>query len=130
MERALRSCLKSEGFNLSRPKEHGETGVDLIAQKGNRKHYIEMIGFQEVPPVRSKQFYEIFFRAVSRLKDGAQSIVIALPERFGNGLNRRASQYGEAWERIGNAFPELEIWLVVCARPYSYRRTRWNDWLT
>lgn len=130
MERALRNCLESEGYNLSGPKERGETGVDLIAHKGDKKHYIEIIGFQEAKSVRSRQFYEIFFRSISRLKDDAESIVIALPKRFGNGLNKRASQYGEAWKRIGNAFPELEIWLVACEQPYSYQRTKWNDWLT
>lgn len=130
IEQALRNCLKSKGYNLSDPKKHGETGVDLIAHKGNKKHHIEIIGFQEAKSVRSRQFYEIFFRSISRLKDGAHSIVIALPKRFADGLNKRASQYGEAWERIGKAFPELEIWLVNCEQPYSYRQTKWNDWLT
>lgn len=129
-ERCLRACLEAEGYKLSSPRKNGETGVDLIAQKGNKRHYIEVIGFKKSPPARSKDFYEIFFRAVSRLKDGAKSIVIALPERFGNGLNQRASQYGEAWKRIGDAFPELEIWLVNCEQPYSYKRTTWNKWLT
>ena len=130
MERALRMCLKSEGYELSARKTHGATGVDLFAHKGNKKHFIEIIGFQEAKSVRSRGFYEIFFRSISRLKDGAQSIVIALPKRFGNGLNQRASQYGEAWKRIGNAFPELEIWLVDCEQPYSYKRSKWNSWLT
>lgn len=130
VERCLRACLEAEGYKLSSPRKNGETGVDLIAQKGNKKYYIEVIGFKKFPPARSKDFYEVFFRAVSRLKDGAKSIVITLPERFGNGLNRRASQYGEAWKRIGDAFPELEIWLVNCEQPYSYKQTTWNKWLT
>lgn len=130
VERCLRACLEAEGYKLSPFRKNGETGVDLIAQKGNKKHYIEVIGFKKSGPARSKDFYEIFFRAVSRLKDGAKSIVIALPERFGNGLNQRASQYGVAWKRIGDAFPELEIWLVNCEQPYSYKRTQWNQWLT
>lgn len=130
VERVLRICLRKDSYKLSSPRKHGETGVDLIAQKGNKKHFIEVIGFQGAKSERSKQFYEIFFRSISRLKDGAKSIVIALPERFGNGLNQRASQYGEAWTRIGEAFPELEIWLVNCEQPYSYNRTKWNDWLT
>jgi Holliday junction resolvase-like predicted endonuclease len=129
-ERCLRACLEAEGYKLSSPRENGETGVDLIAQKGMEIHYIEVIGFKKYPPARSKDFYEIFFRAVSRIKDGAQSIVIALPERFGNGLKQRAAQYGEAWKRIGDAFPELAIWLVNCEQPFSYKRTTWNEWLT
>jgi len=128
VERCLRACLETERYGLSSPRKNGETGVDLIAKKGNEKHFIEVIGFREFPPARSKDFYEVFFRAVSRLDDGAKSLVIALPQRFGRGLNQRASHYGEAWKRIGNAFPELEIWLVNCERP-SYERTSWNHWL-
>ena len=56
-----------------------------------------------------------------------QNIVIALPERFGKGLHQRASQYGEAWKRIGKTFPELEIWLINSTEPYSYKRTSWNN---
>ena len=129
VEQCLRACLREEGYTLSSPRNNGETGVDLIAQQENRRYYIEVIGFKKSPPARSKDFYEIFFRAVSRLKDGAESIVIALPERFGKGLNQRALHYGEAWKRIGDAFPEIEIWLVNCEQPYSYTCTTWNEWL-
>lgn len=129
VERCLRACLGTEGYRLSSPRRNGETGVDLTAERGSDKHFIEVIGFREFPPARSKDFYEVFFRAVSRLDDGAKSLVIALPQRFGRGLNKRASHYGEAWRRIGSAFPELEIWLVQCEGPYSYERTSWNHWL-
>lgn len=128
-ERCLRAILKENGYKLSSPRKNGETGTDIIAYKGKSKHFIEVIGFKKSPPVRSKDFYEVFFRSVSRLKDGAKSIVIALPDRFGKGLNKRASQYGEAWRRIGNAFPELEIWLISCEKPCSFERTAWNEWL-
>ena len=127
-ERCLRACLEAEGYKLSSPRKNGETGVDLNASQGNEVYDIEVIGFKESPPARSKDFYEVFFRAISRLKDGAESIVIALPERFGIGLNQRAAHYGEAWKRIGDAFPELEIWLVSCEQPYSYKRKKWNEW--
>jgi len=129
VERCLRDCLEKQDYKLSTPRTNGETGVDLIAHKGEEKYFIEVIGFKKSPPARSKDFYEIFFRVVSRIKDGAKNIVIALPERFGHGLNQRASHYGKAWERIGIAFPELEIWLVHCERPYAYERTSWNEWL-
>jgi hypothetical protein len=123
--------LKIDGFELSIPRaQNGETGVDLIAQKGDKKYFIEVIGFKKWKSIRAKDFFEAFFRAVSRIKDGAKNIIIALPERFGDGLNQRASQYGVAWERLGTAFPELEIWLVHCDQPYSYTQTKWNKWLT
>lgn len=129
-ETCLRDCLLVEGYNLTAPRKNGETGVDIIACKGDNKYYIEVIGFKKSPPARSKDFYEIFFRAISRLKDEANQLVIALPERFGNGLNQRAAQYGEAWNRIGKAFPELEIWLIKCDKTKSYSKSKWNDWLT
>ena len=128
-ENCLRYCLRSEGYKLSAHRKNGETGVDIIACKEDNQYYIEVIGFKKSPPARSKDFYEIFFRAISRLKDGAKQLVIALPERFGNGLNQRAAHYGEAWRRIGEAFPELEIWLIKCGESKSYLKTKWNDWL-
>jgi hypothetical protein len=129
VERCLRACLEAQGYRLSPSRKNGETGVDLTAERGNDKHFIEVIGFREFPPARSRDFYEVFFRAVSGLVDGARSLVIALPQRFGKGLPTRAFHYGEAWKRMGNAFPELEIWLVNCEHPYSYERTSWNRWL-
>lgn len=129
-ETCLRDCLHNEGYELSRRRGYGETGVDIIASKDKKEFYIEVIGFKKNPPQRTKDFCVVFFGAISRLKEGAESLVIALPERFGNGLNQRASQYGEGWKRLGIAFPELEIWLVNCEKPYSYKRTKWNDWLS
>lgn len=110
VEKALRYFLQDNGYKLEIPeRKFGETGVDIIASKDGEKWHIEVIGFKESPPARSKDFYEVFFRAISRLKDGAGHIVIALPDRFRNGLPQRVRQYGIGWQRIGNAFPELEI---------------------
>lgn len=128
-EKALRACLDAEGFSLSEPRVNGETGVDLIAKKGNEEFHIEIIGFKRSPPSRSKDFFEVFFRAISRLCRGATRIVIALPARFGQGLVQRAANYGVAWERLGLAFPELELWLVETGPP-SYTRSTWGEWLT
>lgn len=130
VEKCLRDCLEKQGYELSIPRKNGETGVDLLASKGDEQYFIEIIGFKESPPARSKDFYEVFFRAISRIKNGANNIVIALPERFGQGLNQRALHYGKGWKRIGVAFPEIEIWLVHCEKPYAYERTSWNKWLT
>ena len=113
VESVLRELLNRERYEIRNPRRKlGETGADIIVRKGTVDIYIECIGFQDHPPVRSKQFYEAFFRAISRLKDGAHLYVMALPVRFGQGMGQRAHHYGEAWKRIGEAFPELEIWLV------------------
>lgn len=128
-ERTLRNCLEKEGYKLSPERGYGETGVDIIASKNDEIVHIEVIGFKDSPPARTKDFYQAFFQAVSRLKDGARHCVIALPYRFKRGLPQRARQYGIAWKRIGDAFPELEIWIVKCDEPASYERTTWTEWL-
>jgi len=54
---------------------------------------------------------------------------MALPIRFKNGMNQRAEHYGEAWKRIGNAFPELEVWFVDVENDV-YEEHKWKDWPT
>jgi predicted transport protein len=130
VELVLRKMLPRQGYKLlNNPRTQGETGADIIAQKGRVRVFIECIGFQKVAPLRSKQFYEVFFRAISRLKGGARKCVMALPIRFENGMNQRAEHYGEAWKRIGNAFPELEVWFVDVENDV-YEERKWNDWPT
>jgi len=120
--------LRSEGYELSKPLKSGETGTDIIARLGDKKVHIEVIGFDTSPPRRSKDFYESFFRTISRLDRDATSVVMALPSRFGRGLRQRARQYGIAWERIARAFPELSIWLVD-VEGETYQRHSWGEWL-
>lgn len=127
-ESCLRKLLINEGFKLSLQRASGETGVDILASKNNEDLHIEVIGYKKTGPARAKDFYEIFFRAVSRLNNGAQNCVIALPKQFGVGLPARAGQHRVAWERIGKAFPELEIWLVDVDKG-SYKKTSWVYWL-
>ena len=81
-EAVLRIILEKEGFVQSRVLKNGETGVDIYAQKNEKKYYIEVIGFKKSAPTRSRDFYEVFFRAISRLKDGADYLIIALPKRY------------------------------------------------
>ncbi len=114
IESTLRNYLEGKGYSLSPHKKRGETGTDVIAIKDNGKIFVEIIGFQSVPSIRSREFFECFFRAISRdqfLKTGDR-LVMALPSRFANGMGRRKSQYGVAWEKIGKTFPYLEIWYV------------------
>ncbi len=94
---------------------------------GGAEIHIEVIGYKSSGPVRAKDFYESFFRAVSRLSDGADRCVIALPHLFKKGLPARAGQHGEAWRRLGDAFPELEIWLVNVDED-SYAPSKRNEW--
>lgn len=126
-ESSLRRTLSTQGFSLSSERSHGETGVDIVATRGKECFHIEVIGHKASGPARAKDFYEAFFRAISRVKDGASRCVIALPKRAQRGLPARARQYGVAWARIGDAFPELKIWLIDTEND-SYQSTSWNDW--
>ena len=126
-EETLRRLLVADGFSLSSARGNGETGVDILAEREAENIFIEVIGHASSGPKRSRDFYESFFRAVSRLKDGAEYCVIALPSISGRGLPQRANHYGDAWTRIGDAFPELQIWLVNVTEN-SLKRTTWNEW--
>jgi hypothetical protein len=129
-EECLRKILLSEGYELNPPRAYGETGVDILAKKeGEEPLHIEVIGYKASGPARAKDFYESFFRAISRIKDSARRCIIALPMLAERGLPARANHYGEAWARIGQVFPELEIW-IVDVEALSYKQSKWNDWTT
>jgi hypothetical protein len=117
VETVVRRYLLAKGFNLSEAKKSGETGCDLIANKGEERLLIEIIGFQSVPPIRSREFYELFFRTISRdeNKEGDR-LVMALPARFANGMAQRRKHYGISWQKLGASFPNLEIWYVDTAK--------------
>lgn len=108
-EECLRACLTAEGYALSVLGAHGQTGVDILAKKGDEEVFIEVIGFKQSPPARAKDFYEVFFRAVSRLVNGAKHCVIALPRRSELGLPARAKHYGEA----GRLFQNFQFGLLT-----------------
>ncbi len=129
VENALRAILIQDGYDITGPRGHGENGPDIIATKQNRSIHIEAIAFKTSPPARSKDFYEAFFRAVSRLQLKPNVCAIALPQRFGAGLPQRAKAIGKAWQRIGKAFPELEIWLVDTEKQ-TCSKTTWKKWLS
>ena len=126
-EGCLRELLVTEGYQLSKERCWGETGVDIIAKRGGENIHIEVMGYKSSGPARAKDFFQGFFRAVSRVKDGATVCALAMPVNAKQGLPARASQYGEAWTRIGNAFPELEIWLVDIDQR-TYEKSIWNQW--
>lgn len=124
----LRERLKVEGYTLNKPRNWGETGVDILATKDEETFHIDVIGYKSSPPARAKDFYEAFFRAVSRLNVNATHCVIALPIEFEVGLPQRAKQHRIAWKRIGAGFPELEIWLIDVENK-TYKKTEWKSWL-
>ncbi len=128
VEKCLRELLKSEGYELNKSRTHGENGVDNLAKKEDEVIYIEVIGYKSAGSTRARDFYEIFFRAISRLNDGATNCVIAMPKQSEIGLLQRAKQHHVSWERVGKAFPELKIWLIDIENK-TYKRTDWGEWL-
>lgn len=126
VEDCLRQLLSEEGYSLSPVRTRGETGVDILASKDEETWHIEVIAYKSAGATRARDFCEAFFRAISRIDENAEHCVIALPSRWEQGLAMRA-QRKNYWTRIGDAFPELEIWLVdVGGR--SYTRRSWNVW--
>ena len=128
-ENCLRKLLINEGYALNSLRTHGETGTDIIATKNNEELHIEVIGYKKLGPARARDFYEVFFRAISRLNNkNCKSCIIALPDNFKIGLPQRVKQHEVAWQRIANVFPELEIWLVDTINN-RYTKTCLKDWL-
>jgi hypothetical protein len=127
VEKCLREILERGDFTMNPQREHGQTGVDIVARKGETAYYIEVIGYKETGPARAKDFYEGFFRAVSRLNDGAKHLVLALSHKAETGLPQRAKQHRVAWIRLAEAFPELKIWVVNTDKG-TYKQTSWREW--
>ena len=128
-ENCLRELLKKEGYKLSNKRGLGKLGSDIKATKNNEDWYIEVIGFDKSSLERVKNFYEAFFQSISRLNNkNCKHCIIAMPESSRKSLPIRAKIYKVAWERIANAFPELEIWLVDIENK-KYQRTSWIYWL-
>jgi hypothetical protein len=129
IENFLRELLKSKGYKLSSKKGLGKLGPDIKATRGKKDWYIEIIGFDQSGPERVEEFYNAFFRSVSRLNNrDCKHIVIAMPEESRKSLPIRAKIYEVAWKRIAKVFPELEIWLVDIVNQ-KYQKTSWIYWL-
>lgn len=112
IEHVVRQKLETEGYALSPARSLGENGGDIIAQRGAERVVVEAIAYKSSGSARAKDFYESFFRAISRLDTGATRVIVAVAEQARRGLPARVSQHRTGWRRIGAAFPELEIWIV------------------
>ena len=128
VEECLRRLLQRDRYKLNLPRATGKHGADIIAAKADEEWHIEVIGRKKKGFQSSWDFNTAFFGAVSRLDDGAEHCVIAVPQEFKRGFPQRVNRKRVAWERIGKAFPELEIWLVDTINR-EYTITSWGHWL-
>lgn len=114
VERAIHRYLEAKGYVLSPGKRHGQTGPDIMAKHNMSTFFVEVIGFREIPSMRSREFYEAFFPVISRDRDNPANdvLVLALPKRFQDGTGQRKQQYTIAWEKLGKTFSNLWLWYV------------------
>ena len=113
VEEVIRRYLEGKGCTLSPAKKRGQTGADITATRGVSTWFVEVIGFQSHPPIRSREFYEAFFRVISRDRDNPDDVlVLGLPNRFKDGMRQRKQQYSVAWRKLGKAFLNLRLWYV------------------
>lgn len=114
VEQVIRRYLEGKGCTLSPPKKRGQTGPDILAKGGKFTYFVEVIGFQEHPPTRSREFFEAFFRVISRDRKNASNdiLVLGIPKRFKDGMKQRKQQYRVAWGKLAKAFPNLWVWYV------------------
>lgn len=113
VEEVIRKHLGELECKMSSVKKWGETGADIIATRDESTWYIEVIGFHSNKSVRSRKFYEAFFRVISRDRNNPNDfLIIGLPMRFKDGMRQRKQQYSVAWEKLGKAFPNLRLWYV------------------
>jgi hypothetical protein len=125
----LEELLKNEGYQLRSKIGLFTLGPDIKASKDSENWYIEVLASGESRRGMVEDFYNVFFRAVSRLNnEDCQHCIIAVPENLRKYLYIRARIYRVAWERIADVFPELEIW-VVDSESNKYQKTSWNYWL-
>jgi hypothetical protein len=68
VETVVRSALQAKGYKTSVERLLGETGTDIIATRDREVLHIEAIAFKKSGPARALDFYQAFFRAVSRLE--------------------------------------------------------------
>ena len=125
----LREILARENYVLSKQRQNGEQGADIIATKSSETHAIEVIAYKGTGPSRRKDFFEAIFGALSRLNlsPPPTTIGIAISNRAEMGFQTRVNNIGEAWDRFGRAFPEFRFWFVDLANK-TYVVKKWTDY--
>ena len=127
---ALRVALQKQGYKVSPKRPFGAQGPDVVGEKDGEKIVAEVIGYKSSGPARRSDFAVAFWTAIGRVDNYPDAkVVIALPSQFGRGLGARLDSRRGAWERIGKAFPELEIWLVDVPGQ-NYKRHSWTQLLS
>ena len=129
MENVLRDLLKDEGYKLTKRTGLEKLSSDIKVSLDDGGLYIEIIENEEPGVKKNIDFYQAFFKALSRLNNkNCKHIIIAMLESSRKNLPIRAKIHKVAWKRIAEAFTELEIWLVDTVNK-KYQKTSWIYWL-
>lgn len=94
-------------------------------------YYFEAIKFNKNNKGKNQSdFWKAFSQAIARLNPSSEwgkpdKVAILLSSEWYLGWKQRIDTVGSCiWKRIGNAFPELEIWFVW---PDRYKQFSWNE---
>lgn len=124
---ALRDALQKNGYSVLPKRPFGAQGVGIVAQKGDEKVVAEVIGYKLAGPSRRTDFAVAFWAAIGRADQYPNTkVAIALPSQFKQGFGARLDSRRGAWKRIGEAFPDLEIWFVDVMLQ-KYERCPWTQ---
>lgn len=116
-----------------KPRKNGDIGPDHVhISLDGRRYYFEAIALTGGKQKGKNQsdFWKAFDQAISRLNPNsiwgrADYVVVTLPTEFLTGWDQRMAVRGvEVWNRIGIAFPKLQIWFVGEEQILRYS---WND---
>lgn len=130
-EDVLRNLVFLLGDELMTQGKDNRGPDHIHVSEDGQRYYFETIAFSEGNRGKNQSdFWKAFAQAISRLNPSSpwghpDYVVLALPGDFLPGWKQRVAVHGEEiWQRIGTAFPELQIWFV--SEGCLLRRS-WND---
>lgn len=126
----LKQQLECNIVNVNK-KAWDNRGPDLCLDIDGNVYYFEAIKFSRTNKGKNQSdFWKAFSQAIARLNPSSEwgrpdKVVILLSNEWFSGWNQRVGNLGSSiWERIGTAFPELEIWFVW---PNKCKKYTWNE---
>jgi hypothetical protein len=132
-QETLEAWFRTAGHQVLANNARGDRpGPDYVVQVGERRVAVEVIGHKHNGVSRTNDFRSAFFQLLTRLDDPAGTpgrLALAMPIVHVRGSRDRRTGMNAAWERIGEAFPELEVWYLDMRKRDVYPVT-WADYGT